>query len=95
MVYLRQLSKMFLIVLVYTIYFMSNIFDVVCGLTDDCETFDCDALANYLSWIDTSPITYVLDELFPPDRVKKWIYSPLLLLKLLILQDKKKLVTVH
>jgi len=37
-----------------------------------------------------SPIASVLDDLFPSHTIKKWIYSPLLLLKLLILQDQKK-----
>jgi hypothetical protein len=74
---------------------MSNEFDVTDGFADDCETFACEALATHLPWIDTSPIASALDDLFPSHTIKRWIYSPLILLKLLILQDKKKLVTVH
>jgi len=44
----------------------------------------------YLSWIETSLIAWVLDELFPPDQVKRWLYTPVSLLKLAILQDTKK-----
>ena len=50
----------------------------------------CDFLANYLSWIDNSPIMPILEKLFPSCQKRKFVYSPLLLLKLLILQDKKK-----
>jgi len=53
-----------------------------------------DLLLLYLSWIDTSPIVSTLHDLFPSDTIKRWVYSPLSLLKLAILQDKKKLVTV-
>jgi hypothetical protein len=45
----------------------------------------------HLTWIETSIIKWVLDELFPPDKVKRWIYSPLSLLKLAILQDTRKM----
>ena len=68
---------------------MSNDFDLTGYFTDDCETFVCKVLAKYLSWIDTSPIASDLDDLFPSHTIKKGIYSPLLLFKLLILQDKK------
>ena len=69
---------------------MSNEFDLADGFAGDCETFDCDALATHLTWIDTSPLASALDDLFPSHTIKRWIYSPLTLLKLLILQDKKK-----
>ena len=68
---------------------MSNDFDVTDCFTDDCEILVCEAFATHLSWIDTSPIASVLDGLLPSNTIKKWIYSPLLLFKLLILQDKK------
>lgn len=56
---------------------------------NDSSSTGYDLLLSHLSWIDTSPILWVLYELFPPDKVKRWVYSPLSLLKLAILQDKK------
>ena len=74
-------------------YLMSNDFDVTGCFTDDCEIIVCEALAKHLSWIDTFPIASTLDDLFSSHTIKKWIYSPLLLFKLLILQDFKKKLT--
>jgi hypothetical protein len=59
------------------------------GPGDASSSLGYDLLLLYLSWIETSPIMGVLNELFPPDKVKRWVYSPLSLLKLAILQDKK------
>jgi hypothetical protein len=47
-------------------------------------------LAYFLSWIDTSIIASKLDELCPSNKVRKWTYSPLTLLKLAIMYDFKK-----
>ena len=68
---------------------MKNDFDSKSDFPDCSGPPDCDFLVNYLSWIDKSPIMLILETLFPSCQTRKWVYSPLLLLKLLILQDKK------
>ena len=57
----------------------------------DSSPLGTDLLLLHLSWIENSLVAWVLDELFPPDKVKRWIYSPLSLLKLALLQDKKRI----
>ena len=75
---------------VYPLNLMLNDFDLYDGFADCCETLVSDSLSNYLSWIDTSPIAYVLEKLFPSESIKRWVYPPILLFKLSILQDQKK-----
>jgi hypothetical protein len=58
---------------------------------EDISSFNgYDLLSYYLSWIDTSPITSVLDDLCPSNQIREWKYSPLSLLKLAIMYDVKK-----
>ena len=59
------------------------------GTGDASSSIGYDLLLLHLSWIDKSPIMWVLHDRFPPDKVKKWVYSPLSLLKLAIVQAKK------
>jgi len=59
------------------------------GTGDDSSSIGYDLLLLHLAWIENSLIAGVLNELFPRNKVKKWVYSPLSLLKLAILQDKK------
>ena len=61
------------------------------GSGDDTSSITPGLLLLYLSWIETSSIAWVLADLFPPDKVKRWVYSPFSLLKLAILQDKKRI----
>jgi predicted branched-subunit amino acid permease len=58
----------------------------------DASSYICfDSLLVYLSWIENCLIACELAQLFPPEKIKRWIYSPLSLLKLAILQDKKRI----
>ena len=69
---------------------MSLDFGLQAGSGDDSSFFGYDSLLQYLSWIENSLIAWYLDELFPPEQVKRWVYTPVSLLKLAILQDTKK-----
>jgi hypothetical protein len=60
------------------------------GAGGEVSPIGTDFLVSHLSWIDTSLIALVLNELFPPEKIQRWIYSPLSLLKLSILHDKKR-----
>jgi hypothetical protein len=60
------------------------------GSGDSSSVTGFDLLLLHLAWMDKSLVASVLDELFPPEKIKRWVYSPLSLLKLAILQDLKK-----
>ena len=59
------------------------------GSGGDSSSLRPDFLLLHLSWLDNSPIAWALHDLFPPEKVQRWLYSPLMLLKLAIVQDKK------
>jgi hypothetical protein len=61
------------------------------GSGDDPSSIGYELLLSHLPWIEISRIAWVLDDFFPPEKVKRWVYSPLSLLKLAILQDKKRI----
>jgi hypothetical protein len=61
------------------------------GCGDDSSSIGFDSLLLHLSWLENSLIAWELDKLFPPEKIKRWIYSPLSLLKLAIVQDKKRI----
>jgi hypothetical protein len=60
------------------------------GSGDGSSPIGYDLLLLHLSWIENSQIAWALNDLFPPEKVKRWVYSPLSLLKLAIVQDKKR-----
>jgi hypothetical protein len=70
---------------------MSDVLTLPEHTRDEPLVSDDDFLLKYLSWIENSPIMWILNSLFPPDKVKQWTYSPIALLKLAILQDKRKM----
>ena len=89
----------------YRSYFFKGLDDTISpmALNIDLSSFfpeipeipSFDVLANCLLWLDKSSIPSLLEELLSSYSLQKWVYSPLLLFKLLILQDQKKPVTAN
>jgi hypothetical protein len=59
------------------------------GSGDGSSSIGSDLLLEHLSWIETSLVAWFLNDLFPPEKIKRWVYTPASLLKLAILQDKR------